>query len=112
VKKFKGLLIFALFFIVCVNSNAQTNPKIYVDTVINNIQIGSLSNWSQVAAKASYSLALKTDGTLWAWGSNSSGQLGDGTLIAKSSPIQIGSLTNWESANYGPASSTSGALSG
>ena len=48
-KKFKGLLIFALFFIVCVNSNAQTNPKIYVDTVNNNIQIGSLSGNKNLA---------------------------------------------------------------
>ena len=48
-KKFKGLLLFALFFIACVNSNAQTNPKIYVDTVINNIQIGSLSGNKNLA---------------------------------------------------------------
>jgi hypothetical protein len=48
-KKFKGLLLFALFFIACVNSNAQTNPKIYVDTVINNIQMGSLSGNKNIA---------------------------------------------------------------
>ena len=48
-KKIKGLLLFALFFIACVNSNAQTNPKIYVDTVINNIQIGSLSGNKNLA---------------------------------------------------------------
>jgi hypothetical protein len=48
-KKFKGLLLFALFFIACVNSNAQINPKIYVDTVINNIQIGSLSGNKNLA---------------------------------------------------------------
>lgn len=48
-KKFKGLLLFALFFIACVNSNAQTNPKIYVDTVINNIQMGSLSGNKNLA---------------------------------------------------------------
>jgi hypothetical protein len=48
-KKFKGLLLFVLFFILCLNSNAQTNPKIYVDTVINNIQIGSLSGNKNLA---------------------------------------------------------------
>jgi hypothetical protein len=34
---------------VCANLNAQTNPKIYVDTVINNIQIGSLSGNKNLA---------------------------------------------------------------
>ncbi len=38
-----------LFFMVCANLNAQTNPKIYVDTVINNIQIGSLSGNKNLA---------------------------------------------------------------
>ena len=38
-----------LFFIVFINLNAQTNPKIYVDTVINNIQIGSLSGNKNLA---------------------------------------------------------------
>ena len=34
--------------------------------------------------------------TLMAWGNNGNGQLGDGTVVSKSSPIQIGSLTNWK----------------
>lgn len=38
-----------------------------------------------------FNLALKNDGTLWAWGKNDLGQLGDGTLTNKTSPIQIGS---------------------
>lgn len=33
----------------------------------------------KVAAGGGYTVALKEDGTLWAWGNNSSGQLGDGT---------------------------------
>lgn len=41
-------------------------------------------------------LAIKTDGTLWAWGYNLNGQVGDGTTGAnKSSPIQIGSSADW-----------------
>jgi alpha-tubulin suppressor-like RCC1 family protein len=38
---------------------------------------------------------MKTNGTIWAWGFNEYGQLGDGTTDWKSSPVQIGSLTNW-----------------
>ena len=42
-----------------------------------------------------HTLAVKTDGTLWAFGRNNLGQLGDGTQVDKSSPVQIGALTNW-----------------
>lgn len=38
---------------------------------------------------------MKTNGTLWAWGNNYAGQLGDGTTVSKNAPIQIGTETNW-----------------
>lgn len=65
------------------------------------IQIGILTNWKQVAAGKGnggrrFSAAVKTDGTLWVWGSNANGQFGDGTIVDKSSPIQVGTLTNWK----------------
>ena len=42
-----------------------------------------------VAGGFAHSLALKRDGTVWAWGSNDSGQLGDGTTISRLTPIQV-----------------------
>lgn len=48
-KKIKGLLLFVLFFVIYLNSNAQTNPKIYVDTIINNIRVGALSENKNLA---------------------------------------------------------------
>jgi alpha-tubulin suppressor-like RCC1 family protein len=36
-----------------------------------------------------FAQARKTDGTLWAWGCNNLGQLGDGTSSSKCSPVQI-----------------------
>ncbi|MBS1534699.1 MAG: T9SS type A sorting domain-containing protein [Bacteroidetes bacterium] len=51
--------------------------------------------WSQIAAGEYHTLAIKSDGTLWAWGNNDYGQLGDGTTINKSIPTQIGSDTDW-----------------
>jgi alpha-tubulin suppressor-like RCC1 family protein len=59
-------------------------------------QIGNATNWLSISAgDGYYSIALKTDGTLWAWGRNNYGQLGDGTNINKNIPIQIGTENNW-----------------
>jgi hypothetical protein len=46
--------------------------------------------YSSVAAGGSHSLALTTDGSLWAWGGNGCGQLGDGTTEDNHSPVRIG----------------------
>jgi len=42
-----------------------------------------------VAAGGTHSLAIKTDGSLWAWGSNNLGQLGDGTAAEPYAPEQV-----------------------
>jgi len=41
-----------------------------------------------------HSLALKADGTVWAWGLNNAGQLGDGTTTNRATPVQVSSLTD------------------
>jgi alpha-tubulin suppressor-like RCC1 family protein len=73
------------------------------------VQIGTLTNWAQVSAgKTSFphTVSVKTDGTLWAWGSNGSGRLGDGTTTQRNSPVLIGALTNWVQASAGGAHTT------
>jgi len=65
------------------------------------IQIGTDTNWSKVYAGELHSMAIKTNGTLWAWGSNSYGYLGDGTTVSKNSPVQVGVDTNWASVALG-----------
>jgi alpha-tubulin suppressor-like RCC1 family protein len=52
-------------------------------------QVGSLSNVVAIAAGGDHSLALKGDGTVWAWGSNWNGQLGDNTTVSHSTPVQV-----------------------
>ncbi len=46
--------------------------------------------YTALAAGWEHTLALKTDGSLWAWGRNDHGSLGDGTTASRSSPVQIG----------------------
>jgi alpha-tubulin suppressor-like RCC1 family protein len=62
-------------------------------------QVGSLTDWGggelQVDADYYNAVFVKSDGTLWGTGQNSRGQLGDETVIERSSPVQVGSLTTW-----------------
>jgi alpha-tubulin suppressor-like RCC1 family protein len=53
------------------------------------------TDWKQAAAGGYFSVALKKDGTLWAWGDNWAGQLGNGTVTRSRVPVQVGSSTNW-----------------
>lgn len=60
-------------------------------------QIGSETDWSNVAVGESHVIAIKNDGSLWAWGRNYQGQLGNGTtsIETRSYPTQVGSDTDW-----------------
>jgi alpha-tubulin suppressor-like RCC1 family protein len=51
--------------------------------------------WNQISVGTFHTLAITTDGTLWAWGKNDLGQLGDGTNINKNTPVRIGTESNW-----------------
>ena len=44
---------------------------------------------ARIVAGTNHTMVLKADGTVWSWGSNSSGQLGDGTTTNRSYPVQI-----------------------
>jgi alpha-tubulin suppressor-like RCC1 family protein len=58
-----------------------------------NIPVG-LSNVVAIAGGSYYSLALKSDGTVWGWGGNAQGQLGDGSTTQRLSPTQASSLSS------------------
>ncbi len=62
-------------------------------------QVGTDTTWSLVAdgdgSSAPLSLATKTDGTLWAWGNNQAGTLGQNAGGQRSSPTQVGTDTTW-----------------
>jgi alpha-tubulin suppressor-like RCC1 family protein len=57
-------------------------------------QVPGLSGVTAVATGINHVLALKSDGTVWAWGANSSGKLGDGTTTSRNSPVRVTGLDN------------------
>jgi alpha-tubulin suppressor-like RCC1 family protein len=60
------------------------------------------TTWRYVSAGLDHTIALKTDNSLWCWGSNALGQLGDNTITSRSSPVQtITYATNWKNAHSG-----------
>jgi len=59
------------------------------------VQVGSDTNWDYVNAAVDHAQALKRDGTLWEWGDNGNGNLGQNNRISTSSPVQVGAETGW-----------------
>jgi alpha-tubulin suppressor-like RCC1 family protein len=59
------------------------------------------NDWAEVIAGYSYSLALKRDGSLWAWGGNPAGMLGDGTSQTRNTPVRVGTSNDWLMAGAG-----------
>ena len=63
------------------------------------IQVGTDTNWGKdkflIDTGDEFSMAIKTDGTLWAWGANQYGSLGLNYHASRSSPTQVGTSSNW-----------------
>jgi len=58
--------------------------------------VGGFCDWCQISAGLSFSLAVRTNGTAWAWGQGSCGRLGDNTTADKLSPVSVvGGFTDW-----------------
>lgn len=64
-------------------------------------QIGS-STWNAIATGERKTVAIETSGKMWSWGENNFGSLGLNISVHTSSPIQIGSLTDWTSVKIMP----------
>ena len=84
------------------NQNGQlgTNDRTHRSSPIQTVAGGN--DWKQVSIGNFHTLAIKTDGTLWGWGNNAQGRLGDNTQVHRSSPIQtVAGGTDWKQVNCG-----------
>jgi alpha-tubulin suppressor-like RCC1 family protein len=77
-------------------NNATTNTSTPVTTFAGG------TNWKQVSSGTSHTAAIKTDGTLWTWGSGIYGQLGTNDLIQSSTPVTtFAGGTDWKQVSSG-----------
>jgi len=67
-----------------------------VTYVTSPVQVGTDTDWKMMAVGSGYTLALKTNNALWAWGGGDFGNLGNGTTASEFFPVQIGTATDWE----------------
>ena len=72
----------------------QPGPWVRTTAAARTGAVSGLTNVTAIAAGENHSLALKSDGTVWAWGQNNSGQLGDGTTTPRSLPVLVTGLVD------------------
>jgi alpha-tubulin suppressor-like RCC1 family protein len=65
-----------------------------VERSLTPIQISDLTGVVDIDAGSGHSLALKSDGTVWAWGANGTGQIGDGGTVTRFVPTHVSGLTS------------------
>jgi alpha-tubulin suppressor-like RCC1 family protein len=98
-------------------ANLRPNEPLFPRAAIQRsspVQIGTRSDWTQVSSGAAHTIALRSDGTIWSWGLNTSRQLGFVTTFnnPRSSPIQIGVSSNWSQVAAGGDNSAAIATDG
>ncbi len=67
------------------------------------VQMSTETSWIAITGSISAASGIKRDGTLWTWGYNQSGQLGQNSPVPtrQSSPTQVGTDTTWSNVSFG-----------
>lgn len=79
------------------NGDGELGTGSTTDTFHSPTQIGSGANWVMVSGGFEFSLAMKSDGTIWSTGFNGNGQLGVSTATGNDSLFtQVGTATDWK----------------
>lgn len=83
-----------------------TTPGFNVPTQDTPIQVGNSSDWVEVSCGGYFTLARKSDGSIWGWGFNTVGQLGLGEIGTRIVPVRIGQDFDWISIAAGNSHGT------
>jgi alpha-tubulin suppressor-like RCC1 family protein len=76
------------------NNNGQLGNNSTTDSNVP-VQVSGMSSTGAIGIAAGYdhAVVMKTDGTVWAWGNNSNGQLGDGNTTGSVTPVQVSGMS-------------------
>jgi len=77
------------------NATYASAPVVYQTFLVQSGNTAT-TTWKFIAGGGSSTLAIRSDGTLWGWGYDADGVLGDGTTAYHTTPVQIGSANNWQ----------------
>jgi alpha-tubulin suppressor-like RCC1 family protein len=83
------------------NGRSQLGLPSTITNRTTPVLVNNDSDWVEVSAGAEFVIALKNNGTLWAWGYNFDGQMGNNSTTTITAPTQIGSDTNWVALSAG-----------
>ena len=85
-----------------INNYGQLGANLGVGAARSSpVAIGTTTSWIALSAGGDHSAGVTSAGTLFTWGSNNSGALGNSATINRSSPIQIGALATWTKVEAG-----------
>ena len=74
-------------------SSGQLGNGTTTATQSTPVQVSTLTGVTDIATGPTATYAVKSDGTVWAWGSGGAGQLGNGAKLNATSPVQVSGLT-------------------
>jgi alpha-tubulin suppressor-like RCC1 family protein len=85
-----------------INTNGQIGIGSVVSPQLSPVQVGTNTTWSSVTTGGTHSCATRSNGTLFCWGSNASGEVGIGSVVSpQTSPVQVGTDTTWNTVDAG-----------
>lgn len=75
------------------NENGQLGDGMSPAPSLTPVQATGVSNVTQIAVGKNHTVVVQSNGTVWSWGTNASGELGNGTTNEAASPVQVSGLT-------------------